>query len=290
MAGQPIVTDIGQGVGLTTPEPAVRTVKVLLSPLLQDGLEDFSVGITEVPPHGEGTRHNHPHAAEVWLFFAGRGPRHRRRPRVPHRPRHRRLHPARHLPPVHQHRRRTGQALLPVRPRRRGTGHPGRRVPLSAGFLRGRESHVSTRRAASGALSRTRSSALAAPVGQRLPCSQLRERLARHVDAPRELDLRQPETPPNATGVLRHVLHRLGVVMALLGGGDSLGRAIQHRVIETTWRKASPIVQINPHACLAHTREPPSCSLCEPKRSGSRRRASRRSRRTTGPQSCRPAP
>ena len=25
------------------------------------------------PPHGEGTRHNHPHAAEVWLFLAGRG-------------------------------------------------------------------------------------------------------------------------------------------------------------------------------------------------------------------------
>ena len=73
MAGQPIVTDIAQGVGLTTPAPAVRTVKVLLSPLLQDGLEDFSVGITEVPPHGEGTRHNHPHAAEVWLFFAGSG-------------------------------------------------------------------------------------------------------------------------------------------------------------------------------------------------------------------------
>ena len=28
---------------------------------------------TEVPPHGEGIRHDHPHAAEVWLFFAGRG-------------------------------------------------------------------------------------------------------------------------------------------------------------------------------------------------------------------------
>ena len=48
-------------------------MKVLLSPLLQEGLEDFSVGVTEVPPHGEGTRHNHPDAAEVWLFFAGRG-------------------------------------------------------------------------------------------------------------------------------------------------------------------------------------------------------------------------
>ena len=73
VAEQPIVTDIGQGVGLTTPAPAVRTVKVLLSPLLQEGLEDFSIGVTEVPPHGEGRRHNHPHAAEVWLFFAGRG-------------------------------------------------------------------------------------------------------------------------------------------------------------------------------------------------------------------------
>ena len=62
MSGQPIVTDITEGVGLTTPAPAVRTVKVLLSPLLQDGLEDFSVGITKVPPHGDGSRHNHPHA------------------------------------------------------------------------------------------------------------------------------------------------------------------------------------------------------------------------------------
>ena len=35
-------------------------MKVLLSPLLQEGLEDFSIGVTEVPPHGEGTRHNHP--------------------------------------------------------------------------------------------------------------------------------------------------------------------------------------------------------------------------------------
>ena len=26
-----------------------------------------------MPPHGEGTHHNHPDAAEVWLFFAGRG-------------------------------------------------------------------------------------------------------------------------------------------------------------------------------------------------------------------------
>ena len=26
-----------------------------------------------MPPPGDGTRHSHPHAAEVWLFFAGHG-------------------------------------------------------------------------------------------------------------------------------------------------------------------------------------------------------------------------
>ena len=119
MAREAIVTDIGQGVGLTTPAPAARTVKVLLSPLLQEGLEDFSVGVTEVPPHGEGTHHNHPDAAEVWLFFAGRGRAIVGDREYPTGPGTVVYTPARHLPPVHQHRRRTGQALLPVRPRRR---------------------------------------------------------------------------------------------------------------------------------------------------------------------------
>ncbi len=68
-----ILTDINSGVSMTTPEPAVRHVRVLLSPLLQEGLEDFSVGYTEVPPGQQGSKHKHPDGAEVWLFFAGTG-------------------------------------------------------------------------------------------------------------------------------------------------------------------------------------------------------------------------
>ena len=131
MGGQPIVTDIAQGVGLTTPAPAVRTVKVLLSPLLQEGLEDFLVGITEVPPNGEGTRHNHPHATEVWLFFAGRGRAIFGDREYPTGPGTVVYTPSGTFHPVHQHARRTGQALLPVRPRRRGASHPGRRVSVT---------------------------------------------------------------------------------------------------------------------------------------------------------------
>ena len=70
---QVIVTDINSGVGMTTPEPSVRHVRVLLSPLLQDWLEDFSAGYTEVPSQQQGSKHKHPDAAELWLFFAGTG-------------------------------------------------------------------------------------------------------------------------------------------------------------------------------------------------------------------------
>ncbi len=68
-----IVTDITKGSGMRTPEPFVRDVRVLLSPLLQDWLEDFSIGYTEVPPGQQGSKHNHPDAAEIWLFFERTG-------------------------------------------------------------------------------------------------------------------------------------------------------------------------------------------------------------------------
>ena len=66
---------ISQGEGFTTPEPFVRTVKVLLSPALQPELAETGavVGYTEVGVGQRGSRHNHPGHAEVWLFFAGRG-------------------------------------------------------------------------------------------------------------------------------------------------------------------------------------------------------------------------
>ena len=69
----PIVVTDADGVGLTTPEPHVRHVKVLLSPFLQDGIGDFAVGSCEVPPHQSGSLHTHPDAAEIWMFSEGEG-------------------------------------------------------------------------------------------------------------------------------------------------------------------------------------------------------------------------
>ena len=46
---------------------------MLLSSFLQDGLEDFVAEYTEVPPHQQGSKHNHQDAAELWLFIEGTG-------------------------------------------------------------------------------------------------------------------------------------------------------------------------------------------------------------------------
>ena len=69
----PLAVTDDDGVGLTTPEPYVRHVKVLLSPLLQEGLGDFSVGSCEVPPGQAGSLHTHPGTVEVWMFYEGEG-------------------------------------------------------------------------------------------------------------------------------------------------------------------------------------------------------------------------
>ncbi len=42
------------------------------------------------------------------------------------------------------------------------------------------------------------------------------DRLVRHVDATRQLHLRQSQAPAHPAGILRHVPHRLGVVLVLL--------------------------------------------------------------------------
>ena len=72
-ARKPIITDINSGIAMTTPEPNVRHVSVLLSPFIQTGLEDFAVGYTAVPTGQQGSKHRHPDGAEVWLFFGGTG-------------------------------------------------------------------------------------------------------------------------------------------------------------------------------------------------------------------------
>lgn len=66
---------IRDGRGMVTPEPHKREVLVMLSPLLQPELVGTGVmaGYTEVGPGQQGSRHNHPNEAEVWLFYAGTG-------------------------------------------------------------------------------------------------------------------------------------------------------------------------------------------------------------------------
>ncbi len=72
-ASKPFLMTRHDGVGFTTPEPHPRHVNVILSPMLQEGLGDFAVGLTEVPAGVTGARHSHPHTAEVWMFIEGRG-------------------------------------------------------------------------------------------------------------------------------------------------------------------------------------------------------------------------
>ncbi len=73
VSGTPIVVTEADGIGLTTPEPFVRHVKVLLSPLLQEGIGDFAVGSCEVPLGQRGSLHTHLDAAEIWMFSEGHG-------------------------------------------------------------------------------------------------------------------------------------------------------------------------------------------------------------------------
>ncbi len=59
--------------GLITPAPHIRELKVLLSPELQDGVRDFSVGMTVLPPGESTSSHAHEHETEAWLVLDGQG-------------------------------------------------------------------------------------------------------------------------------------------------------------------------------------------------------------------------
>jgi mannose-6-phosphate isomerase-like protein (cupin superfamily) len=56
-----------------TPEPHVRYLKVLISPSLQDGVEDLSVGMTILPPGNASSFHSHDAESETWIIVAGEG-------------------------------------------------------------------------------------------------------------------------------------------------------------------------------------------------------------------------
>ena len=97
-------------------------------------------------------------------------------------------------------------------------------------------------------MSRILSNARAAPVGSALALLPVADRLVRDVDAPRELHLRQPQTPAHPTSEPRHVTNRFGVVIVRLPRDVLLGRRLQHGMIDPSRRKALRVVRVNPRA------------------------------------------
>ena len=65
-------------------------------------------------------------------------------------------------------------------------------------------------------------------------------RLVRHVDAPCQLHLTEPQPPPNPARVTRHVLQSLGIVFLLLPDDLGLGSPVYHRRIKSPLRGSLP--------------------------------------------------
>ena len=58
---------------VTTPEPHVRDLKVLISPDLQEEVAGLSVGMTILPPGNSSSYHAHEGEAETWIIVSGEG-------------------------------------------------------------------------------------------------------------------------------------------------------------------------------------------------------------------------
>ena len=58
---------------VTTEEPHVRDLKVLISPELQEEVTDLSVGMTILPPGNSSSSHVHEGEAETWIIVSGQG-------------------------------------------------------------------------------------------------------------------------------------------------------------------------------------------------------------------------
>ena len=58
---------------VTTQEPYVRDLKVLISPELQEEVTDLSVGMTILPPGNSSSSHVHEGEAETWIIVSGQG-------------------------------------------------------------------------------------------------------------------------------------------------------------------------------------------------------------------------
>jgi mannose-6-phosphate isomerase-like protein (cupin superfamily) len=68
-----IVSTSKDAPSVVTPEPHRRELKVLISPLLQEGVEKISVGMTILPAGNSTSSHSHESEIEVWLIIQGRG-------------------------------------------------------------------------------------------------------------------------------------------------------------------------------------------------------------------------
>jgi mannose-6-phosphate isomerase-like protein (cupin superfamily) len=68
-----IIANSGDAYTYKTPEPHVRDLKVLISPSLQEGVHDLSVGMTILPPGHASSFHSHEAESETWIVVAGEG-------------------------------------------------------------------------------------------------------------------------------------------------------------------------------------------------------------------------
>ncbi len=53
--------------------PPELIMKVLLSPIIQDGLTGLGMGMTLYPPGSANVPHSHPESQEVWYVVSGKG-------------------------------------------------------------------------------------------------------------------------------------------------------------------------------------------------------------------------
>lgn len=67
-----IITRENSAPGIDIPEPYKRTLKVLLSPALHDGLESIAAGLTILPPGGKSDEHEHMEG-EMFYVISGKG-------------------------------------------------------------------------------------------------------------------------------------------------------------------------------------------------------------------------
>ena len=68
-----IIVRAGDVKGWVSPSPHQRTLKVLLSPSLQDVAQGLAMGMVMLPPGQTSPPHSHEREQEVWYVVSGKG-------------------------------------------------------------------------------------------------------------------------------------------------------------------------------------------------------------------------